>query len=82
MINLCPSIWFTNTQILHFLKGCYFVMGGSVDMNDDVFWLFKKCSLQLFPKYSQSYTNLNVKVGQNSTQQLLKNIQVVLVFFI
>ena len=57
-------------------------MGGSVDMNDDVFWLFKKCSLQLFPKYSQSYTNLNAKVGQNSTQQLLKNIQVVLVFFI
>ena len=80
MINLCPSIWFTNTQILHFLKGCYFVMGGSIDMNVDVFWLFKKCSCsssQNIAKVILIWMPKLVKI-----QQLLKNIQVVLVFSI
>ena len=41
-------------------------MGGPIDMNVDVFWEssrdFLKCVvLQIFPKYSQSYVNLNVK---------------------
>ena len=49
-----------------FLKGCYFVMGSPIDMNVDVFWetsvgFLKSVVLQLFPKYSQSYVNLNVK---------------------
>ena len=49
-----------------FLRGRYFVMGDPIDMNVDVFWetsvAFLKCVvLQLFPKYSQSYVNLNVK---------------------
>ena len=51
---------------LIFLKGHYFVMGGSIDMNVDVFWetsvgFLKSVVLQLFPKYSQSNVNLNVK---------------------
>ena len=50
-----------------FLKNRYFVMGSPIDMNVDVFWEtsvgFLKCVvLQLFPKYSQSYVNLNVKI--------------------
>ena len=49
-----------------FLKGCYFVMGSPIDMNVDVFWetsvgFLKSVVLQLFPKYSQSNVNLNVK---------------------
>ena len=41
-------------------------MGGSIDMNVRVFWetyvgFPKSVVLQLFPKYSQSYANLNVK---------------------
>ena len=47
-------------------------MGGSIGMNVGVFWEtsggFLKCVLlQIFPKYSQSYANLNVKSSQNST---------------
>ena len=50
-----------------FLRGRYFVMGGPIDMNVDVFWEtsvdFLKCVvLPLFPKYSQSYVKLNVKI--------------------
>ena len=49
-----------------FLKGRYFVMGGPLNMNVGVFWetsvgFLKSMVLQLFPKYSQSYVNLNVK---------------------
>ena len=49
-----------------FLRGRYFLMGSSIDMNFDVFLEtsvgFLKCVvLQLFPKYSQSYVILNVK---------------------
>ena len=62
-------------------------MGGSIDMNVDLFYetsvsFLKSVALQLPPpppKKSQSYANLNV-VGQNSTA--LKNRQVALVFFI
>ena len=49
-----------------FLRVCYFVMGGPIDINFDMFWEtsvgFLKCVvLQRFPKYSQSYVNLNLK---------------------
>ena len=41
-------------------------MGWSTDMNVDVFWytsvgFLNSVFLQLFPKYLQSYANLNVK---------------------
>ena len=41
-------------------------MGGPIDMNFGVFWetsvgFLKSVVFQLFPKYSQSYVNLNVK---------------------
>ena len=41
-------------------------MGSSIDTNIDVFWetsvgFLKSVVLQLFPKYSQSNVNLNVK---------------------
>ena len=47
-------------------------MGGHINMNGGVFWEasvgFLKCVvLQLFPKYSQSNVNLNVKSRANST---------------
>ena len=68
-----------------FLKSHYFIKGDSIDMNVGVFWetsvgFLKSILLQPFPKYSQSYANLSVKVGQNSTA--LKNRQVFLVFSI
>ena len=49
-----------------FLKGCYFVMGGSIDINDGMFWetsvgFLKSVVLQFFLKYNQSCVNLNVK---------------------
>ena len=49
-----------------FLKGRYFVMGGSIDINFGVFWetpvdFLKSVVLQLFPKYNQSNVDLNVK---------------------
>ena len=49
-----------------FLKGCYFVMGGPIDKNVDMFLqtfvgFLKSVVLQLFQKYNQSYVNLNVK---------------------
>ena len=48
------------------LKDRYFVMGGPINMNVGVFWetsvgFLKSVVLQLFPKYSQSNVNLNVK---------------------
>ena len=54
------------TQFLIFLKGCYFVMGNPIDMNVGVFWetsmgFLKSVILRLFPKYSQSNLNLNIK---------------------
>ena len=41
-------------------------MGGAIDMNVGVFWetsvgFLKSVVLQLFPKYSQSHANGNVK---------------------
>ena len=49
-----------------FLEDRYFVMGGPIDLNIGVFWetsvgFLKSVVLQLFPKYSQSNVNLNVK---------------------
>ena len=50
-----------------FLSRRYFVMGGPIDTNVNVFWensvVFQKkyVVLQLFPKYSQNHVNLNVK---------------------
>ena len=49
-----------------FLKGCYFVMGSPIDINVHVLWetsvgFLKNVVLQLFPKYSQSNVNVNVK---------------------
>ena len=42
-------------------------MGGTIDMNIEIFWetsmgFLKIMALQVFPKYSQSYVNLNVKI--------------------
>ena len=41
-------------------------MGGLINMNDGEFWetsmsFLKSVVLELFPEYSQSYVNLNVK---------------------
>ena len=52
-------------------------MGGRIDMNADVFWEtsvgFLKCVvLQIFPKYSQSYVNLNVKSREKFTTAFKK----------
>ena len=49
-----------------FLKGRYFVIGGTILMDVGAFWetyvgSLKSVVLQLFPKYNQSYVNLNVK---------------------
>ena len=49
-----------------FLKSRYFTKGASIDMNFGVFWETSIGSLksvvpQPFPKYSQSYANLDVK---------------------
>ena len=56
------------TQIFHFLEGRYFAMSHSVDMSITVFWetdvvFLKSVALQLFLKYSQSYSNFNVRSG-------------------
>ena len=45
-------------------------MGVHIDINIGVFWetsvgILKSEILQRFPKYSQSYDNLNVKIGPN-----------------
>ena len=49
-------------KFLIFLKGRYFVKDGPVDVNVGVFAGFlKRVVLQHFPKYGQSYVNLNVK---------------------
>ena len=74
----CQQVYFERraakklSQIFDFLKGRCFVIGGSINMNVSVFWetsvVFpKSVVLQLFPEYTQSYANLNSKVGQNST---------------
>ena len=49
-----------------FLRDCYFERGNPIYMNVDLFWetsagFLKSVVLQLFPKYSQSNVNLNVK---------------------
>ena len=54
------------TQNFIFLKVRYFVMGSSIDMNVGVFTetsfgFLKSVVFQLFPKYSPSYANFNVK---------------------
>ena len=45
-----------------FLKGCYFVMPGSIDTNVDLFW-------ETFVGFLKSvvFVNTNVKLGENST---------------
>ena len=60
------------------------VLNDPIDMNVGVFWetsvgFLKSVVLQLFPKYSQSYANLDVKMDQNWTT--LKKRLVVLLFF-
>ena len=45
-------------------------MGGPIDMNVGEFWetsvsFLKHVVLELFPKYSQNYVNLNVKSSAN-----------------
>ena len=68
----CQQFWFWSKSSPFFffffilLKGRYFVMGGSIDMNFGVFsetsaGFLKSVVLQLFPNYCQSYANLNVK---------------------
>ena len=55
------------TQFFYFfLKKNYLVMGGPTDLNFGVFWetfvgFLKTVVLELFPKYSQSHGNSNVK---------------------
>ena len=45
-----------------FLKSRYFVKGGPIDMNvESSVGFLKYIVLRLFPKYSQSYVNLNAK---------------------
>ena len=53
-------------KFLIFLKNRYFVMLGSIDRNIGVFsytpvGFSRSVVLLLFPKYSQSYADLNVK---------------------
>ena len=53
-------------KIFKFLKGCFSIMGGPMDM---IFGLFSEIYMRLlksrisqfFSKYSKSYNNLNVK---------------------
>ena len=65
--NIYFEEWATKKiQSFIFLKVRYFVMIGSTDMDVGVFretsfGFLKSVVLQLFPKYSQSYANLNVK---------------------
>ena len=47
-------------------------MGGPIFTNVGMFWeasvgFLKGVVLELFPEHSQSYVNLNIKIGQNST---------------
>ena len=61
-----------NTSFFIYLKGRYFIMGHPIVVNVAVFSdtslaFLKSVVLQLFPKYRQSYANLSVKKGQNST---------------
>ena len=75
-----------NHKFLILLKGRYFVMGGSIDMSVSVFWetsagFLKSVVVERFPKYSQSYANLNVK-SRPKFNCPLKNRQAVLVFSI
>ena len=49
-----------------FLKSRFFVMGGPIDINVEVFWetsvaFLKSGVLQVLSKYSQIYVNFNVK---------------------
>ena len=59
-------------QIFHIFNELLFRNGQPIDMNVSVFWetsvgFLKNVVLQLFPKYSQSNVNLNVKSRSNST---------------
>ena len=51
------------------IKDRYFELGRRIGMNVGVLWetsvRFLSVVLQLFPKYSQSYANLNVKSSPN-----------------
>ena len=53
-------------KMFNFLKGRFFVMGGSMDVDFGAFSdtytrLLKNITSQFFSLYSKSYTNLNVK---------------------
>ena len=68
-------------KIFHFLKGCFSVMSGPMDMVFDMFSkinmrLLKYVSSQFFSKYSKSY---NIKCQKLfKTQRLLTEKQAVL----
>ena len=54
------------TYLLKFLKECYFVMGQDINVNVGVFknsfvGFLKSVVMYIFPKFRQSYVNLNVK---------------------
>ena len=63
-------------QFFYFFRGCYSVMGATIDLNVVLFWetagFLKSVVLQLFPKHSQSYANLNVKSKPKIQQPLIK----------
>ena len=53
-------------KIFNFLKGCFFVMNGPIDIIFDMssetyVSLLKNIILQFFSKFSRSYNNLNAK---------------------
>ena len=53
-------------EVFNFLKGCFSVMGGPMDMIFGVFSanyvrLSKSITSNFFSRYSESYNNLNVK---------------------
>ena len=53
-------------KMFYFLKGCFSVMGGPMDVIFGVFSdtnvrLLKSITSQFFSRYSKSYNNLNVK---------------------
>ena len=86
MINLCPNIWFIeNSECQQFLiwkktakkhtffmclRGRYFVMGGPIDMNFDMFWE-TSVGLMWFCNFFWNITKVTSiwmsKVEQNST---------------
>ena len=62
-----------------FLKGRYFVMRDAIVMNVGNEWetsedFLKSAVLQLFPRYSQSYINMNVQSSPRLNSPLKKSV--------